>query len=124
MLKNKAQASIEVMISILIVLFLFTLVFLASIMKGSDVIETESYIKHRESCIALSSMIFMASIFDYSSEISMNTGFEVSRDKGLLNVYKVFCYGYTRELNSIIYQGNPGKFTIAKNNGGIKIGKL
>ena len=124
MLKNKAQASIEVMISILIVLFLFTLVFLASIMKGSDVIETESYIKHRESCIALSSMIFMASIFDYSSEISMNTGFEVSRDKGLLNVYKVFCYGYTRELNNIIYQGNPGKFTITKNKEVIKIGKL
>ncbi len=93
-------------------------------MKGGDITATADYLKHRESCIKLSSSLYLTSIFDYSNEIDLDYSFEISRDKGLLNVYKIFCYGYTKNLDRIFYQGDSGNFKISKINGEIKIDKL
>ncbi len=121
---NKAQASIEVMISILIVLFLFTIVFLVSIMKGGDITEAGNFIRHREGCIKLSSVLFMSSVFGYSDDFSSKYEFEISRDKNILSIYKSFCYGYTKKISNILYKGEPGKFKISNIGGQVKIDKL
>ena len=122
-LRNKAQASIEIMISVLIVLFLFTVVFIISIMKSNDINSTDELLTNREDCIKLSSLLFLTSVFNYKNEVSLKSSSEISRDKSLINIYKVFCYGYTRDLDKIIYNLEPGKFKIVKKDGGIKIEK-
>ena len=123
MLKNKAQASIEVLISVLIILFLFTVVFLISIMKGDDINTSRDYLTNRESCIKLSSLLFLTSVFNYQNEINIDYSHEISRDNGLINAKKAFCYAYTKDIDKVLYQLDQGKFTILKTENGVKIDK-
>lgn len=123
MLKNKAQASIEVLISILIIFFLFTVVFLISIMKGDDINTSRGYLTNRESCIKLSSFLFLTSVFNYQTEIDIDYSHEISRDNNLINAKKAFCYAYTKDIDKVLYQLDQGKFTISKTENGVKIDK-
>ena len=123
MLNNKAQASIEVLISILIILFLFTVVFLISIMKGDDISTSKDYLTSRESCIKLSSLLFLTSVFNYQNEINIDYSHEISRDNGLINAKKAFCYAYTKDIDKVLYQLDSGKFIISKTENGVKIDK-
>lgn len=123
MLNNKAQASIEVLISILIIFFLFTVVFLISIMKGDDINTSKVYLTNRESCIKLSSFLFLTSVFNYQTELDIDYSHEISRDNNLINAKKAFCYAYTKDIDKILYQLDQGKFIISKTENGVKIDK-